>query len=268
MKNAIANAVVAEAAERGIFHEECHSEVEYIVAHGIASHVGEKRVIIGSYHFVFEDEGCYVPLGDEKKFCSLPAHCSRLYLAVADRLSAVICIHDPLRKEAPELISMLHEQGFSRIVMMTGDSKHTAQHIAAEVGVDEFYAEVLPEQKADLIRSVHADGHKVVMIGDGVNDSPALSEADAGIAVSTGAAIAREIADITISAEDLYALAELKRLSDSLMIRIRNNYTFIMTFNSVLMVLGVLGILPPASSALLHNASTLAISMNSMTNLK
>ncbi len=266
--HSVANAVVKAAAERGLLHEECHSKPEYIIAHGIASYVGEQRVLIGSYHFIFEDEGCYVPFGEEEKICSIPRDNSRLYLAVADELAAVICIEDPLREEAADVIDRLHQQGFSNIIMMTGDSKHTARSVAETVGVDEFYSEVLPEDKAGYIRRVHEQGRKVIMIGDGINDSPALSEADAGIAISTGAAIAREIADITISAENLYALAELKRLSDALMRRIHANYRFIISFNSLLLILGIVGILPPAGSAFLHNVSTLAIGMNSMTNLK
>ena len=266
--HSVANAVVKAAEERGLLHEECHSKPEYIIAHGIASYVGEQRVLIGSYHFIFEDEGCYVPYGEEEKICSISRDNSRLYLAIADELAAVICIEDPLRKEAANVIQALHQQGFSNIVMMTGDSKHTARAVAETVGVDDFYSEVLPEEKAGYIRQVHEQGRKVIMIGDGINDSPALSEADAGIAISTGAAIAREIADITISAEDLYTLVELKRLSDALMKRIRNNYQFIIGFNSMLLILGVMGILTPAASAFLHNGSTLAIGMKSMTNLK
>ncbi len=266
--HSVANAVVRAAAERGLLHEECHSKPEYIIAHGIASCVGDKRVLIGSYHFIFEDEGCYVPLGEEEKICSITRDNSRLYLAIADELAAVICIEDPLRKEAPDVIQKLRQQGFAHIVMMTGDSKHTARSIAETVGINEFYSEVLPEEKAGYIWQAHEQGRKVIMIGDGINDSPALSEADAGIAISTGAAIAREIADITISADDLYALTELKYLSDALMKRIYSNYRFIIGFNSLLLFLGISGILPPATSAFLHNTSTLAVGMKSMTNLK
>ena len=264
--HSIANAVVEEAAVRGLKHEECHSEVEYVVAHGISSMVEGKRVVIGSYHFVIEDEQCRIP--DERIFRHLPKQYSHLYLAIAGEVAAVICIEDPLRKEAPEVIKTLHELGISRVVMMTGDNDRTAKEIAKLVNVDEYYAEVLPEDKAAFIRSEHEAGRHVIMIGDGVNDSPALSEADAGIAISTGAAIAQEIADITISADSLYSLAELKMLSDALMQRIRWNYRTIIGFNLGLIVLGATGVLAPASSALLHNASTLAISLKSMTNLK
>ncbi|MBR1528329.1 MAG: heavy metal translocating P-type ATPase [Oscillospiraceae bacterium] len=266
--HSVANAVVRAAAERHLSHEECHSKPEYIIAHGIASYVGDQRILIGSYHFIFEDEGCYVPLGEEAKFCSMPKDNSRLYLAISDELAAVICIDDPLRQEAADVIQKLHQQGIAHIVMMTGDSKHIARSVAKKVGVDEFYSEVLPEDKAGYIRRAHEQNRTVIMVGDGINDSPALSEADAGIAISTGAAIAREIADITISAENLYALTELRLLSDALMKRIRYNYRFIISFNSALLILGILGILPPALSAFLHNASTLAIGMKSMTNLK
>ncbi|MBE6876819.1 MAG: heavy metal translocating P-type ATPase [Ruminococcus sp.] len=264
--HSIANAVVEEAAVRGLKHEECHSEVEYVVAHGISSMVEGERVVIGSYHFVIEDENCQIP--DERIFRHLPKQYSHLYLAIAGEVAAVICIEDPLRKEAPEVIQLLHEFGISRVIMMTGDNDRTAKEIAKRINVDEYYAEVLPEDKAAFIRSEHESGRRVIMIGDGVNDSPALSEADAGIAISTGAAIAQEIADITISADTLYTLAELKTLSDALMKRIRWNYRTIIGFNLGLIVLGAAGILPPATSALLHNASTLAISLKSMTNLK
>lgn len=265
--HSIANAVVAEARDRGLTHEEYHSQVQYIVAHGISSMVDEKTVLIGSAHFVFEDEGCRVPEGEEDKFESLPPEYSHLYLCIAGELAAVICIHDPLRKEAKAAVRALHELGIDKVVMMTGDSRKTAEAVAAEVGVDAVYAEVLPEDKAAFVRSEKAAGRKVIMIGDGVNDSPALSEADAGIAISTGAAIAREIADITISSEDLFALVTLRSLSQELMARIHRNYRFIVGFNFSLIVLGVLGILPPTTSALLHNMSTLAIGLKSMTNL-
>ena len=265
--HSIANAVVAEARDRGLTHEEYHSQVQYVVAHGISSMVDDKKVLIGSAHFVFEDEGCRVPEGEEDKFESLPPEYSHLYLCIAGELAAVICIHDPLRKEAKAAVRALHELGIDKVVMMTGDSRKTAEAVAAEVGVDAVYAEVLPEDKAAFVRSEKAAGRKVIMIGDGVNDSPALSEADAGIAISTGAAIAREIADITISSEDLFALVTLRSLSQELMARIHRNYRFIVSFNFSLIVLGVLGILPPTTSALLHNMSTLAIGLKSMTNL-
>ncbi|MDO5547123.1 MAG: heavy metal translocating P-type ATPase [Eubacteriales bacterium] len=265
--HSMANAVVEEAKVRGLAHEECHSEIEYVVAHGISSIVEEKRVLIGSYHFVFQDENCCIPEGEQDKFDALPEQYSPLYLAVDGMLAAVICVEDPLREEASAVLNSLHCLGIKRIVMMTGDNERTARAVAAAVGVDEFHAEVLPEDKANFIRAEHEAGRKVIMIGDGVNDSPALSEADAGIAISDGAAIAREIADITISADDLFALVSLKSISDALMRRINRNYHFIIAFNLMLIGLGVAGILQPATSALLHNASTLAISLDSMTNL-
>ena len=265
--HSMANAVVEEAKKRGLSHEEYHSQVQYVVAHGISSMVDGKTVLIGSAHFVFEDEGCTVPEEDAEKFAALPAHYSHLYLCIAGRLAAVICIYDPLRAEARDAVRALYECGIGKVVMMTGDNKKTAAAVAAEVGVDDFYAEVLPEDKAAFIRREKEAGRTVVMIGDGVNDSPALSEADAGIAISTGAAIAREVADITIASEDLFELVTLRRLSEALMRRIHGNYRFIVSFNLMLIVLGVIGILPPATSALLHNASTLAISLRSMTNL-
>ena len=265
--HSIANAVVEEAKRRGLSHEEYHSQVQYVVAHGISSMVEGKKAIIGSAHFVFEDEGCRIPEGKEEKFSTLPAEYSHLYLCIAGELAAVICIHDPLRREAKAAVRALHDCGIDKVVMMTGDSRRTAEAVAAEVGVDEVFAEVLPEDKAAYIRSEKAAGRKVIMIGDGVNDSPALSEADAGIAIATGAAIAREIADITISSENLFELVTLRRLSEALMDRIHRNYRFIVGFNCSLIALGVAGILPPATSALLHNLSTLAVSMKSMTNL-
>ena len=264
--HSIANAVVAEAAKKGLIHEEFHSKVEYVVAHGISSMVEGERVLIGSHHFIIEDEKCAEP--DDRRYHELPAEYSHLYLAIGGEVAAVICIEDPLREEAADVIEKLHGYGISRIVMMTGDNERTARAVAEKVGVDEYHAEVLPEDKAAFIRAEHEAGRKVVMIGDGVNDSPALSEADAGIAISTGAAIAREIADITISADDMYALVELKRLSNALMSRIGRNYRTIIGFNGGLIGLGVLGALPPATSALLHNASTLAIGLRSMTELK
>ncbi len=265
--HSMANAVVEEAKARSLTHEEYHSEVQYIVAHGISSMVDEKKVLIGSAHFVFEDEGCRIPAGEQEKFDTLPAEYSHLYLCIAGELAAVICVHDPLRREAKAAVQALHALGIDKIVMMTGDNRRTAESVAAEVGVDEVHAEVLPEDKAAFIRSEKAAGRTVIMIGDGVNDSPALSEADAGIAISTGAAIAREIADITVASEDLFALVTLRRLSEALIDRIHRNYRFIVSFNFSLIVLGVLGILPPTTSALLHNMSTLGISLKSMTNL-
>ena len=265
--HSIANAVVEEAKKRGLSHEEYHSQVQYVVAHGISSMVEGKKVLIGSAHFVFEDEGCHVPVGEEDKFAALPAEYSHLYLCIAGELAAVICIHDPLRREARAAVAALHECGFTNVVMMTGDNRKTAEAVAAEVGVDAVYAEVLPEDKADFIHQQREKGHTVIMVGDGVNDSPALSEADAGIAISTGAAIAREIADITIASEDLFALVTLRRLGEGLMRRIHRNYRFIVGFNFSLIVLGVAGILPPTTSALLHNMSTLGISLRSMTDL-
>ncbi len=264
--HSIANAIVADAAEKGLVHEEFHSKVEYVVAHGISSTVDGERVLIGSYHFIIEDEKCIPP--DERIFRHLPKEYSHIYLAIGSEVAAVICIEDPLRNEAADVIKQLHELGISRVVMMTGDNDRTAKAVAQKVGVDEYFAEVLPEDKAAFIRSEREAGRKVVMIGDGVNDSPALSEADAGIAISTGAAIAREIADITISADDLYSLVDLKRLSNALMKRINWNYRTIIGFNGTLIGLGVLGLIPPATSALLHNASTLAIGLRSMTELK
>ena len=262
--HSIANAVVEEAAARGLLHEERHSKVEYVVAHGIASSIEGQRVVIGSHHFVIEDEGCSVP--DDRIFRHLPKQYSHLYLAIGGRVAAVICIEDPLRQEAPDVVAQLHAMGL-QTVMMTGDNERTARRVAETVGVGEYHAGVLPEDKAGYIRQLHAQGHRVIMIGDGVNDSPALSEADAGIAISTGAAIAREIADITISSEDLYALVSLRRLSKALMQRIGWNYRTIIGFNFGLIVLGVMGILPPTTTAFLHNASTLAIGLRSMTDL-
>ena len=265
--HSIANAVVEEAKKRGLSHEEYHSQVQYVVAHGISSMVEGKKVLIGSAHFVFEDEGCHVPVGEEDKFAALPAEYSHLYLCIAGELAAVICIHDPLRREARAAVAALHKCGFANVVMMTGDNRKTAEAVAAEVGVDAVYAEVLPEDKAAFIHKQREQGHTVIMVGDGVNDSPALSEADAGIAISTGAAIAREIADITIASEDLFALVTLRRLGEGLMRRIHRNYRFIVGFNFSLIVLGAAGILPPTTSALLHNMSTLGISLRSMTDL-
>ena len=265
--HSMANAVVEEARKRGLSHEEYHSQVQYVVAHGISSMVEGKKVLIGSAHFVFEDEGCRIPAGEEAAFAALPDAYSHLYLCIAGELAAVICIHDPLRREAQAAVAALHRCGFANVVMMTGDNRKTAEAVARQVGVDAVYAEVLPEDKAAFIRQEKAKGHTVIMVGDGVNDSPALSEADAGIAISTGAAIAREIADITIASEDLFELVTLRQLSEALMRRIHRNYRFIVGFNFSLIVLGVAGILPPTISALLHNMSTLGISLKSMTDL-
>ena len=265
--HSMANAVVQEAKKRHLVHEEMHSRVDYIVAHGIATYVGEERVVIGSHHFVFEDEKCTLPEDGKEKFENLPENCSHLYMAIGGQLAAVICIEDPLREEAPSVIRQLKEAGFKRIVMMTGDSERTAAAIAKRVGVDDYFSEVLPEDKARFVEEEKAKGHKVIMIGDGINDSPALSAADAGIAVSEGAEIAREIADITISEDAMYQLVTLKAISNALMQRVRRNYRFVISFNFGLIILGVLGVLAPATSALLHNTSTLCISMHSMTNL-
>ena len=266
--HSIANAVIEKAKEENLFHQdELHAKVEYLVAHGIVSTVSDKRVIIGSYHFVFEDEKCIIPSDKQELFDNLPDEYSHLYMAIDGKLAAVILIEDPIRKEAREVISKLHTMGFDKVVMMTGDSLRTAKAVAYKVGVDDFRAEVLPEDKANFIKEEHKLGRKVVMVGDGINDSPALSEADCGIAVSDGAAIAREIADITISEDNLYSLLTLKKLSDALMDRIHSNYRIIMGFNSGLIVLGVFGILGSTTTAYLHNASTLLISMHSMTNL-
>ena len=265
--HSMANAVVAEAKRHGLTHEEYHSQVQYVVAHGISSMVEGKKVIIGSAHFVFEDEGCCIPEGEQEKYDALPAAYSHLYLCIDGELAAVICIHDPLRREAKDAVKALHESGFTNVVMMTGDNRRTAEAVAAEVGVDAVYAEVLPEDKAAFIRQEKEKGHTVIMVGDGVNDSPALSEADAGIAISTGAAIAREIADITVASEDLFALVTLRRLGEALMERIHGSYRFIVGFNLTLIALGVAGVLPPTTSALLHNGSTLGISLRNMTDL-
>ena len=265
--HSMANAVVEEAKRRGLTHEEYHSQVQYVVAHGISSMVENKKVIIGSAHFVFEDEGCCIPEGEQEKYDALPAAYSHLYLCIDGELAAVICIPDPLRREAKDAVKALHESGFTNVVMMTGDNRRTAEAVAAEVGVDAVYAEVLPEDKAAFIRQEKEKGHTVIMVGDGVNDSPALSEADAGIAISTGAAIAREIADITVASEDLFELVTLRKLSEALMARIHGSYRFIVAFNLSLITLGVAGVLPPAISALLHNTSTLGIGLKNMTDL-
>ena len=265
--HSMAKAVVDAARKRKLYHEEMHSKVEYVVAHGISSYIEEKKVVIGSSHFVFEDEGCLVPSGYEGEFEQLPTEYSHLYLAIDRELTAVICIEDPLREEAGEMVSDLRLEGISKIVMMTGDSERTAAAIARKVGVDEYYAEVLPEDKAGFIEREKAAGRKVIMIGDGINDSPALSAADAGIAISDGAEIAREIADITIAADDLREIVTLRRLADGMMQRIHRNYRGIVGINSALILLGVAGAIPPTVSALLHNTSTLVISLKSMGSL-
>ena len=265
--HSMANAVVQESISRGLVHEEMHSKVDYIVAHGIASYIGDERVIIGSNHFVFEDEKCVIPESEMDKFDSLPPEYSHLYLAIGGRLAAVICIEDPLRPESTQVIKELRKLGISKIVMMTGDSDRTAKAIAAKVGVDEYYSEVLPEDKANFVEKEKTEGRKVIMIGDGINDSPALSAADVGIAISEGAQIAREIADITISEDALYQLVTLKEISNRLMKRVHWNYRFVIGFNLGLILLGVSGVLAPATSALMHNTSTLLISLKSMTNL-
>ncbi|HJB51593.1 MAG TPA: heavy metal translocating P-type ATPase [Candidatus Oscillibacter pullicola] len=265
--HSMANAVVQAARERKLAHEEMHSQVEYLVAHGIASTVDGERVIIGSAHFVFEDEGCVVPPEEQGAFDALPPQYSHLYLAIGGVLAAVICISDPLRAEAAAALDALRQFGVRKIVMLTGDSERTAAAIAAQVGVDEFRAEVLPEDKARFVQAERAQGHTVVMIGDGINDSPALSAANVGVAISDGAAIAREIADITIAADSLFELVKLRALSQHLMQRIRSNYRFVIGFNGSLIALGAMGILAPATSAMLHNLSTLGVSMRSMTNL-
>ena len=265
--HSMANAVVRAARERGISHEEMHSEVEYIVAHGIASRVGNERVVIGSYHFVFEDEKCTVPAAEQEKFDSLKPEYSHLYMAASGQLVGVICIADPLRPEAAQVLNSLRALGIQNTVMMTGDSERTAAAIAKQVGVDHFFAEVLPEDKANFVQQAKAEGHTVVMIGDGINDSPALSAADIGIAINSGAAIAREIADVTIKADSLEELVALKAIANAMQKRVHANYRFVLSFNSALIVLGALGILQPASSAMLHNLSTIGISLKSMTNL-
>lgn len=265
--HSMANAVVRAAREQGLAHEEMHSEVEYIVAHGIASRVGGERVVIGSYHFVFEDEHCIIPADEQEKFDQMPAEYSHLYMAASGQLVGVICIADPLRPEAASVLHQLHKLGIRNTVMMTGDSYRTAEAIARQVGVDQFFAEVLPEDKANFVQKAKAEGHTVVMIGDGINDSPALSAADIGIAINSGAAIAREIADVTIKADSLEELVTLKTIANALQRRVSSNYRFVLSFNSTLIALGALGILQPAASAMLHNLSTIGISLRSMTNL-
>ena len=265
--HSMAKAVVSAARKKQLAHEEMHSKVEYIVAHGISTTIEDHKAVIGSYHFVFEDEKCVIPEDGQAKFDNIPEEYSHLYLAIDGRLAAVICIEDPLREEAKASVDALRAAGISKIVMMTGDSERTAAAIARRVGVDEYYSEVLPEDKANFIEKEKEAGRKVIMVGDGINDSPALSAANVGIAISDGAEIAREIADITVGADDLQELVVLKEISNALMKRIRRNYRFIITFNAGLIACGVAGILQPTTSALLHNTSTLAISLKSMQNL-
>ena len=265
--HSMANAVVEEARRRGLTHEERHARVEYLVAHGIASSVDGEQVRIGSAHFIFEDEKCVIPEGEQAKFDALPPEYSQLYLAIDGVLSAVVCISDPLREEAKDVLSALRGLGVKNAVMLTGDSPRTAAAIAAQLGVDDFQAGVLPADKADYVAVLRREGHTVLMVGDGINDSPALSEADAGIAISDGAAIAREIADITIAADSLWELVRLRQLAMALMHRIQNNYRFVIGFNGALIGLGAAGILPPATSAMLHNLSTLGVSLHSMSAL-
>ena len=265
--HSMANAVVRAARERDLAHEEMHSQVEYIVAHGISSMVENKKVVIGSAHFIFEDEQCTVPADEQDKYDALPPEFSHLYLAIGGELAAVICIADPLRPEARDVMKALRALGIKRTVMLTGDSERTAAAIAAEVGVDDYRAEVLPEDKANFVEQERAAGHTVIMLGDGINDSPALSAANVGVAISGGAAIAREIADITIAGENLFELVALRRIAQGLMSRINSNYRFVIGFNGSLIGLGVAGVLAPATSAMMHNLSTLGISLRSMTNL-
>lgn len=265
--HSVANAIVKGAKDKGLDHDELHSKVEYIVAHGISSSIDGEKVVIGSYHFVFEDEGCVIPESEKYKLDEINKEYSRIFMAIGGRLAAVLCIFDPLREEAAEVICRLHELGFKKICMMTGDNKKNAEAVAAKLNLDEFCAEVLPEDKADFVKKEREKGHKVVMIGDGVNDTPALSEADVGIAILDGAPIAREIADITIASDDLHQLITLRQISTALMKRIKSNYRFILGFNSALIAGGLFGIINPASSALLHNGSTILTGLKSMTDL-
>lgn len=265
--HSVANAVVNEAKARGLDHAEQHSKVEYIVAHGISSLVDNEKVVIGSYHFVFEDEKCTVAENEREKFNSIPNEYSHLYMAINRKLVAVICIEDPIKDNVKQTLDNLRKCGIDKIVMMTGDSERTARAVAEKLGIDEYYAEVMPEDKAMFIEKMQTDGNSVIMVGDGINDSPALSKADVGIAISSGAAIAREIADITVSSDDLNSLVTLKEISNLLMARIRSNYRSIISFNTALIVLGVVGVIPPTTSAFLHNASTLAFTLKSMTKL-
>ena len=265
--HSVANAVVNEAKARGLDHDEQHSKVEYIVAHGISSLVGDEKVVIGSYHFVFEDENCTVPQDEQDKFNAIPNEYSHLYMAINRTLVAVICIEDPIKDNVKQTLDDLRTNGIDKIVMMTGDSERTAKAVAEKLGIDEYHAEVMPEDKAMFIEKMQTDGNSVIMVGDGINDSPALSKADVGIAISSGAAITKEIADITVSSDDLNSLVTLKEISNLLMARIRSNYRSIMSFNTALIVLGVVGVIPPTTSAFLHNASTLAFTLKSMTKL-
>ena len=265
--HSVANAVVNEAKARGLDHAEQHSKAEYIVAHGISSLVGDEKVVIGSYHFVFEDENCTVPQDEQDKFNKIPNEYSQLYMAINRTLVAVICIEDPIKDNVKQTLDDLRANGIDKIVMMTGDSERTAKAVAEKLGIDEYHAEVMPEDKAMFIEKMQTDVNSVIMVGDGINDSPALSKADVGIAISSGAAIAREIADITVSSDDLNSLVTLKEISNLLMARIRSNYRFIISFNTALIVLGVVGVIPPTTSAFLHNASTLAFTLKSMTKL-
>lgn len=265
--HSVANAVVNEAKQRGLSHEERHSKVEYIVAHGISSRVDGEKVVIGSYHFVFEDENCVVPEDEKDKFASIPNEYSHLYMAVNGQLVAIICIEDPIKDNVKETLENLRGVGIEKIVMMTGDSERTARAVAGKLGIDEYYAEVMPDDKSRYIEEMQKRGYSVIMVGDGINDSPALSKADVGIAISTGAAIAKEIADITVQSNDLNTLVTIKEISDLLMKRIGANYRSIMSFNSMLIILGVIGIIPPTTSAFLHNSSTLLFTLRSMTKL-
>ena len=265
--HSVANAVVNEAKARGLDHAEQHSKVEYIVAHGISSIVDNEKVVIGSYHFVFEDEKCTVSENETEKFNTIPNEYSHLYMAINRKLVAVICIEDPIKANVKQTLDNLRKCGIDKIVMMTGDSERTAMAVAEKLGIDEYYAEVMPEDKAMFIEKMQTDGNSVIMVGDGINDSPALSKADVGIAISSGAAIAKEIADITVSSDDLNSLVTLKKISNLLMARIRSNYRSIMSFNTALIVLGIVGIIPPTTSAFLHNTSTLAFTLKSMTKL-
>ena len=266
--HSIANAVVKAAADEGLVHEEKHSKVEYVVAHGIVSSIDGQKVFIGSHHFLFEDEKCIIPEGEEEKFNNLPDEYSHLYMAIGNRLVAVILIEDPIRKESKQLIRSLHESGLHNLVMMTGDSERTAKAVASKVGMDAYYSEILPEDKAMFVRKEKNNGKKVIMIGDGINDALALSEADVAVAISNGAEITREIADITVPADDITKIAALRNLSTKLENRIAGNYHKIMTINSTLIALGILGVLPPSSTAYLHNLSTLALSVYSMSDIK
>jgi P-type E1-E2 ATPase len=265
--HSMAKAVVNAAKNRNLEHEEMHTKVEYVVAHGISTTINGKKAIIGSYHFVFEDEGCHISEYRKAEFDAIPQEYSQLYLAIEGELAGVICIADPLREEASEVIKSLKSVGINKVVMMTGDNESTAKAIARKVGVDEYYASVLPEDKAGFVEKEKALGRKVIMIGDGINDSPALSAADVGIAISDGAQIAREIADVTIGADNLEGIVTLKLISNSLMKRIHTNYRTIVGFNTGLIILGVSGVIQPTTSALLHNVSTITISLKNMGNL-